>query len=96
MRLFTELIRAGGTHVTMEVSSHALALGRVHGLQFHTTVFTNLSQDHLDFHPTMESYFETKAELFTLVHVAGSVSPTIEDVCPPGNRLARRNRPFSK
>ena len=60
MRLFTELIRAGGTHVTMEVSSHALALGRVHGLQFHTTVFTNLTRDHLDFHGTMEAYAAAK------------------------------------
>jgi UDP-N-acetylmuramoyl-L-alanyl-D-glutamate--2,6-diaminopimelate ligase len=64
MRLFTELTGAGGTHVTMEVSSHALALGRVRGLQFHTTVFTNLSRDHLDFHGTMEDYAAAKAMLF--------------------------------
>jgi UDP-N-acetylmuramoyl-L-alanyl-D-glutamate--2,6-diaminopimelate ligase len=64
MRLFTELIRAGGTHVTMEVSSHALALGRVHGLQFHTTVFTNLTRDHLDFHGSMEAYAAAKGMLF--------------------------------
>ena len=64
MRLFTELTRAGGTHVTMEVSSHALALGRVHGFQFHTTVFTNLTRDHLDFHGTMEAYAAAKGMLF--------------------------------
>ncbi len=50
---------------TMEVSSHALALGRVYGLQFHTAVFTNLTQDHLDFHHTMEDYFAAKQLLFT-------------------------------
>ena len=64
MRLFAELERAGGTHVTMEVSSHALALGRVYGLAFHTAVFTNLTRDHLDFHGTMEAYFAAKQRLF--------------------------------
>lgn len=53
------------TDVAMEVSSHALVLGRVDGLRFDTSVFTNLSQDHLDFHGTMESYFQAKAALFT-------------------------------
>ena len=54
----------GGSHVTMEVSSHALALGRVYGILFHTAVFTNLTRDHLDFHPTMEAYFAAKRLLF--------------------------------
>lgn len=64
MRLFAELEHAGGTHVTMEVSSHALELGRVYGLQFHTVVFSNLTRDHLDFHGTMEAYFAAKQRLF--------------------------------
>ena len=64
-RIFDELERAGGSHVTMEVSSHALALGRVYGVAFHTAVFTNLTRDHLDFHGTMEDYFAAKQELFT-------------------------------
>ena len=64
VRLFAELERAGGTHATLEVSSHALALGRVYGLQFHTAVFTNLTRDHLDFHGTMEAYFAAKQALF--------------------------------
>jgi UDP-N-acetylmuramoyl-L-alanyl-D-glutamate--2,6-diaminopimelate ligase len=64
MRLFTELEREGGTHVTMEVSSHALELGRVYGLEFHTAVFTNLTRDHLDFHGTMDAYFAAKQRLF--------------------------------
>jgi UDP-N-acetylmuramoyl-L-alanyl-D-glutamate--2,6-diaminopimelate ligase len=48
----------------MEVSSHALALGRVDGVRFAVAGFTNLSRDHLDFHPSMEDYFDTKARLF--------------------------------
>jgi UDP-N-acetylmuramoyl-L-alanyl-D-glutamate--2,6-diaminopimelate ligase len=64
VRIFASLREAGGSHATMEVSSHALALGRVYGLHFHTAVFTNLTRDHLDFHGTMEAYFAAKAELF--------------------------------
>ncbi len=55
----------GASAVTMEVSSHALELGRVDGVHFDLAVFTNLSQDHLDFHGDMESYFAAKAQLFT-------------------------------
>jgi UDP-N-acetylmuramoyl-L-alanyl-D-glutamate--2,6-diaminopimelate ligase len=65
LRILTELERIGGSHATMEVSSHALALGRVYGLHFHTAIFTNLTRDHLDFHSTMEAYFEAKRLLFT-------------------------------
>ena len=54
----------GVTDVVMEVSSHALVLGRVDGLRFDVTGFTNLSPDHLDFHGDMESYFAAKATLF--------------------------------
>ncbi|MDQ2898277.1 MAG: UDP-N-acetylmuramoyl-L-alanyl-D-glutamate--2,6-diaminopimelate ligase [Acidobacteriota bacterium] len=64
-RLLHELERIGGTHATMEVSSHALALGRVYGMHFHTAVFTNLTRDHLDFHRTMEEYFAAKQTLFS-------------------------------
>jgi UDP-N-acetylmuramoyl-L-alanyl-D-glutamate--2,6-diaminopimelate ligase len=64
LRMFAELETLGGTHVTMEVSSHALALGRVYGLHFHTAVFTNLTRDHLDFHGTMEAYLAAKQMLF--------------------------------
>jgi UDP-N-acetylmuramoyl-L-alanyl-D-glutamate--2,6-diaminopimelate ligase len=64
-RLFAELDEMGGKFATMEVSSHALALGRVYGAHFHTAVFTNLTRDHLDFHRTMEDYFAAKQLLFT-------------------------------
>ena len=63
-RIFRELVDLGGTHAVMETSSHALELGRVHGLRYHTAVFTNLTQDHLDFHGTMEAYFQSKCKLF--------------------------------
>ncbi len=55
----------GVTAAAMEVSSHALALGRVAGTHYDVAVFTNLSQDHLDFHAGMEDYFAAKATLFT-------------------------------
>jgi len=63
VRLFVELERQRGSHATFEVSSHALELRRVHGLQFHTVVFTNLTRDHLDFHGTMENYAAAKRRL---------------------------------
>ncbi len=62
--LFRRMADAGCTHVVMEVSSHALCLKRVAGIRFAVGVFTNLSQDHLDFHETMENYCDAKALLF--------------------------------
>jgi len=64
VRMMDELVRAGGTDFVFEVSSHALALERVYGFEFHTAVFTNFTQDHLDFHGTMENYFAAKQRLF--------------------------------
>ncbi|MBC7928187.1 MAG: UDP-N-acetylmuramoyl-L-alanyl-D-glutamate--2,6-diaminopimelate ligase, partial [Bryobacteraceae bacterium] len=69
--LLHQLEEAGGTHATMEVSSHALALGRVHAMEFHTAVFTNLTRDHLDFHRTMEEYFAAKQRLFLMEGAKG-------------------------
>jgi UDP-N-acetylmuramoyl-L-alanyl-D-glutamate--2,6-diaminopimelate ligase len=63
-RMFHELEQAGGTHVTFEASSHALDLGRIYGMRFHTAAFTNLTRDHLDYHETMEAYFAAKQLLF--------------------------------
>lgn len=59
-----ELRRIGGSHATMEASSHALALERIYGIEFHTAVFTNLSPEHLDFHGEMEAYAAAKRRLF--------------------------------
>ncbi len=69
-RLFRQMADAGCTHVVMEVSSHALALDRVYGIPFAVGVFTNLTQDHLDFHKTMEHYCDAKALLFRQCDVA--------------------------
>ena len=58
------MAEAGCTHCVMEVSSHAIALDRVAGIHYDVAAFTNLTEDHLDFHKTMEAYCDTKAELF--------------------------------
>ncbi len=62
--LFAVMLERGVRSVSMEVSSHALSLGRVAGTHFAVGAFTNLSQDHLDFHPDLEHYFAAKAKLF--------------------------------
>jgi len=62
--LAARMVQAGDTHLSLEVGSHALVLGRVESFEFDTAVFTNLTQDHLDFHGDMESYFAAKARLF--------------------------------
>jgi UDP-N-acetylmuramoyl-L-alanyl-D-glutamate--2,6-diaminopimelate ligase len=62
--LLAQIINAGGRAAAMEVSSHALAQERTRGIEWDVAVFTNLTQDHLDFHRTMENYFEAKAKLF--------------------------------
>ena len=63
--LLAQMRDAGCTHAIMEVSSHAIALDRVAGLHYEVAAFTNLTEDHLDFHKTMEHYCDTKAELFS-------------------------------
>ena len=63
-RLFAQMRDAGCTHVVMETSSHALQLDRVYGVHYAVGIFTNLTQDHLDFHETMEAYCDAKAILF--------------------------------
>ncbi len=63
-RMFHELEQMGGTHATLEASSHALDLGRIFAMHFHTAGFTNFTRDHLDYHHTMEAYFAAKQLLF--------------------------------
>ncbi len=65
-QLFAEMADSGAEYVVMEVSSHALELDRVHGCYYDCGVFTNLTQDHLDFHKTMENYRDAKAKLFAI------------------------------
>jgi UDP-N-acetylmuramoyl-L-alanyl-D-glutamate--2,6-diaminopimelate ligase len=63
-RTFKEMLGAGDRAAAMEVSSHALELRRADAIHFAAAIFTNLTQDHLDFHPTMEAYFAAKRMLF--------------------------------
>ena len=86
--LFARMVSEGVTHVVMEVSSHALSLGRVQGTRFDVGGFTNLSQDHLDFHPTMEDYFEAKALLFDGPQAADRSVICVDDEW--GHRMAQR------
>ncbi len=67
--LFARMAAAGCDYVVMEVSSHALEQDRVAGCRFEAAVFTNLTQDHLDYHGTMENYFQAKKKLFSLCRV---------------------------
>ena len=71
-QLLSEMRARGMDAVVMEVSSHALDQGRVAGIEFDTAVFTNLTQDHLDYHKTMENYARAKARLFEYVSAQGS------------------------
>jgi UDP-N-acetylmuramoyl-L-alanyl-D-glutamate--2,6-diaminopimelate ligase len=71
--LLAAMVEQGVTAAAMEVSSHALALGRVAGTSYDVAVFTNLSQDHLDFHETIDAYFAAKATLFTPVYAGAGV-----------------------
>ncbi len=64
-RILREMVREGTSHVIMEVSSHGLDLDRVFGCQFDSVVFTNLTSEHLDYHKTLEQYFESKRKLFS-------------------------------
>lgn len=65
-RMFAKMLQMGAEYVVMEVSSHGLDLHRVAGLTYDVGVFTNLTQDHLDYHKTMENYFEAKKKLFSI------------------------------
>lgn len=66
-----QMVKEGVSHCVMEVSSHALDLGRVAGVEFDTAVFTNLTQDHLDFHKTFDNYLAAKCKLFEQVSYEG-------------------------
>ncbi|GAB4236038.1 MAG: UDP-N-acetylmuramoyl-L-alanyl-D-glutamate--2,6-diaminopimelate ligase [Elainellaceae cyanobacterium] len=82
---FAEAVEAGCDYAVMEVSSHALAQGRVLGCAFEVAVFTNLTQDHLDYHKDMEDYFQAKALLFSPDYLKGRAIVNLDD--PYGKRL---------
>lgn len=83
-RTFREMLDAGDTACAMEISSHALELRRADAIHVAAAVFTNLTQDHLDFHPTMEDYFQAKRLLFASP-LTGSKIVNADD--PYGQRL---------
>ena len=72
-------VKAGNKYAVMEVSSHALAQGRVKGCRFEVGVFTNLTQDHLDYHQDMEDYFQAKALLFSPEYLQGRAIINLND-----------------
>ena len=85
MQLFTQMVEAEVEYVVMEVSSHSLELERVAACEFDVAAFTNLTQDHLDFHGTMENYINAKAKLFTMaknsaINRDDGVSQTMIDI----------------
>jgi UDP-N-acetylmuramoyl-L-alanyl-D-glutamate--2,6-diaminopimelate ligase len=84
-RDFRAMLDGGDRACAMEVSSHALALGRAEAIRFAAAIFTNLTQDHLDFHDTMEDYFEAKRRLF-VEHAPQTSVINVGD--PYGERLA--------
>lgn len=86
-RLLAGMLHRGVEAVAMEVSSHGLDQHRVDGTRFACAVFTNLSQDHLDYHGTMEAYFQAKARLFTPELAERA---TVNGDVPEGRRIARR------
>jgi UDP-N-acetylmuramoyl-L-alanyl-D-glutamate--2,6-diaminopimelate ligase len=90
-KLFREMVDAGCSDAVLEVSSHSLALKRVHGCAFRVAVFTNLTRDHLDFHGDMDRYFAAKRVLFdTLLREDGHAVVNVDD--DRGAALARASR----
>ena len=86
--LLLQMKAEGISAVAMEVSSHALALRRVFGLRFSVAAFTNLSQDHLDFHGDLDSYFEAKAALFRDYALGRAVINTDDSYAPKLEKMA--------
>jgi UDP-N-acetylmuramoyl-L-alanyl-D-glutamate--2,6-diaminopimelate ligase len=88
-RTLRDMLDAGDKSCAMEATSHGSALKRLLGVRFRALVFTNLSQDHLDFHATMEEYFDAKRRLFVEPDVDGNRPPAVVNVGDPhGRRLA--------
>ncbi len=85
-RLLRTMRDAGAEAAAMEVSSHALRLHRVEGVQYDVAIFTNLSRDHFDFHSDFEDYFEAKSRLFDHLKTGGHAVVNVDD--PWGRRLA--------
>ncbi|MEO0836859.1 MAG: UDP-N-acetylmuramoyl-L-alanyl-D-glutamate--2,6-diaminopimelate ligase [Cyanobacteria bacterium J06642_3] len=83
--MLADAVKAGNDYAVMEVSSHALDQGRVKGCNFEVGVFTNLTQDHLDYHRDMEDYFQAKSLLFSPEYLSGKAIINLDDAY--GKRL---------
>ena len=96
-KLFSELKEKDYSHVVMEVSSHALDQYRVADVEFNIAVFTNLSPEHLDYHATIESYYQSKLRLFTMLTINSTAIVNISDSF--GKRISKKSSapvvPFS-
>ena len=79
IKLIDKSVKKGADYFIMEVSSHALQIGRVDMLKFDSAIFTNLTQDHLDFHKTMENYFNAKKKIFSMLRNNGAGIVNIDD-----------------
>ncbi|MGH2349953.1 MAG: UDP-N-acetylmuramoyl-L-alanyl-D-glutamate--2,6-diaminopimelate ligase [bacterium] len=90
--LLREMVDAGMSHAVMEVASHGLALHRVDGCRFRAAVFTNLTQDHLDFHGSMEEYRRAKQRLFEMVDADGAAIVNADDAAAGSMIQATRAR----
>jgi UDP-N-acetylmuramoyl-L-alanyl-D-glutamate--2,6-diaminopimelate ligase len=90
--LLREMVDAGITHAVMEVASHGLALHRVDGCRFRAAVFTNLTQDHLDFHGSMDEYRRAKQRLFEMVDADGVAVVNADDAAASSMIQATRAR----
>lgn len=99
-QILSEMVQEAVTHVVMEVSSHSLALSRVAMVEYDVAVFTNLTQDHLDFHSDMDDYFNAKASLFTgliptdekqvrtaVINADDMYGRRLMHICPEGVRI---------
>ncbi|MCB5250594.1 MAG: UDP-N-acetylmuramoyl-L-alanyl-D-glutamate--2,6-diaminopimelate ligase [Candidatus Cloacimonadales bacterium] len=95
-QIFVQMREEKVDYVVMEVSSHAITLNRVYGLKFHITAFTNLTQDHLDFHKDMDDYATTKLKLFTemqdnqgfsVINIDDEFGQIIAEQCPVTKKL---------
>ena len=85
-RMLRRAVDLGARSAAVEVSSHALDQGRMNGMEFDAAVFTNLTRDHLDYHPSLEAYFGAKRRLFSLLRSGGKAVLNVDDEY--GRRLA--------
>ena len=85
--MLADMAEEGVDYLAMEVSSHALDQNRTEGINFHSAIFTNLTQDHLDYHKTLENYFQAKARLFKNIGRDSFAVINNDDKC--GRRLKR-------